>query len=1322
MMDRVRLPTFSLSLLGSLVLSGPDGVVDLPGRKLTALLTYLACTAPQPQPRERLAALLWGSRFDAQAKQSLRQALFRLRKVLGEDALESDAETVSLNAAVVRCDVNRFEALVREGDREALNAASDLYRGHLVDDIAIGEEGWSEWLAGERARLLELALGAVVRLGEQELAAGRPEHALNAGRRANALNNMREDAHRLVVQALAATGRKAEALKYYENLVVLLKRELNTEPDAATRLLVAKLRGAQQPVGPAGNRIANPEIARPAADAEKPAARDNETPLAGEVRADELEQRQLTIMVCNAVGSMPLSASLDPEDVHDLIAAFHKVVADTVARFDGFVAQYQGNGVVVYFGYPSANEHDAEQAVRAGLATLEAVGSLQAASGVTLQASAGIATGLVVVGEKPGTGNTRERVAIGETANLATRLQTVAGSGEVVIAARTRRLVGQMFDSVALSGGDVKGLAQPVAAWRVRGERTGVSRFEALRGGQLSPFVGRQEDIDLLLRRWDQAKAGGGRVVLVSGEPGIGKSRIADILLTMLQREPHARLRYFCAPYHAHSPLYPIIAQIEWTAGFEPGSSAGAKLDRLEALYRPAAKDVPRDIALIAELLGVPIEGRYPALAADPQQKREMTFTALLDQIDGVATQQPLLIVIEDVHWIDPTSLDLLNRMVARAADMPVLLVVTFRPEFKPDWIGEPHVSMLSLSRLGRGDSASIIGSITQDKALPDPIVDQILSHADGVPLFIEELTNTLLESWLSREAAGSMAPPGPLRSHAIPTTLHASLLARLDRLGPAKEVATIGAAIGREFSHELIVAVSAWAPKDIDVALERLAASGLISRRGAPPDATYAFKHALIQDAAYGMLLKSRRRQLHATIAGTLVERFAALAESHPEVIAYHFTEAGVADQAIRYWRKAGLLAGARSANVEAVKSFDQALHLLETLPQTQSVMEQGCDLRLELRPLLSQLGEGRQLRQRLREAEALAERLNDNRRRGQVGSILTNVHAALGDLDEALACGTRALAIARDLGDLEMRIRSTNYLAQAAYYRGDQQRVVDLTADNLAVLPRDWVHKHFVGPATLASVYSRGFLVMGLSELGRFDEAAEHEAEVLRLAESMQHTPVTVGVAYMGACLRHLYEGKWAEARSLTERWIEVCRTGNVLIMLPPALSSSAWVLAQLGERSKALERLREGEQVIKRQEMNQSAWTYQALSRAALLLDRLDEARRLANLALEFSPSHFGFAAQAQYLLGEVSIHPDRFDAESGEVHYRQALALASRCGMRPLVADSHFGLGKLLRRTGRPDQARDHLATATAMYREMDLGPWLDRAEAEMRQLR
>jgi class 3 adenylate cyclase/DNA-binding SARP family transcriptional activator len=1332
---------FRLSLLGRFELIGPGGRVELPSKKLAGLLAYLACTAPQPQPREKLMALLWGSHFDAQAKQNLRQALFRLRKVLGQDALESDGDVVSLNAAAIRCDVGRFEAFVREGSRDALSAAADLYRGRLIDDVTVGEEGWNEWLTGERERLLELALGAMMGLGEQELAAGRAERALKAGQRAIALNNMREDAHRLIVRALAATGRKAEALKHYQNLVALLKHELNTEPDAATRSLVAELQSTTPPGrSPAVKDIARPSpvqfglppVAVPFADNRgdpgqelktgNPTARGDAASSAGAVgQGNSSERRQLTIMACNIVDSMALSARLDPEDMRDLITSFHNVIDDVTARFDGFVAQYLGDGVLLYFGYPAADEHDTERAVRAGLAILEAVGSLKTSSGVTLQASAGIATGLVVVGEKPGTGDTRQRVAIGETANLATRLQTVAGPGEVVISARTRRLVGRMFDSLALPAGEVKGLAQPVEAWQVRGETTGVSRFEALRAALLSPFVGRQEEIDLLLRRWGQAKAGEGRVVLLLGEPGIGKSRIAESLVIRLEGEPHARLRYFCSPHHTHSPLYPIIAQLERAVGFEPGSSASTKLDKLEALLKPAATNVPRDVALIAELLAVPVDGRYPALALDPQQKREMTFTALLNQLDGAARQQPILIVVEDAHWIDPTSLDLLDRMVARAANLPVLLVVTFRPEFQPNWVGEPHVSMLPLSRLGRGDSASIIGSITQDKALPEAIVEQILSHADGVPLFIEELTNTLLESRLSRETAGSHVFHGPLPPHAIPTTLQASLMARLDRLGPVKDVAMIGAAIGREFSHGLIAAVSAWAPMDLDTALERVTASGLISRRGAPPDTTYSFKHALIQDAAYGTLLKSRRRQLHATIAKVLIEQFPALAESQPEVVAHHFTEASLASEAIGYWHKAGQLAGARSANLEAVKSFDQALHLLETLPESQSTLEQGCDLRLELRPVLSQLGEGRRLRQRLREAEALAERLNDDRRRGQVGSILTNVHTALGDLDEALACGTRALAIARELGDLEMRIRSTNYLAQAAFYRGDHNRVVDLTTDSLAVLPLDWVHKRFVGPATLASVYSRSFLVVSLAELGRFAEAAEHEAEALRLAEPMQHAPVTVGVAHFGASLRHLYEGKWVQARSLMERWIAVCRTGNILIMLPPALSSCAWVLAQLGERSEALNLLREGEQLIEREEMNQRGWTYQALGRAALLLDRLDEARRLANRALESSPSHFGFAAHAQCLLGEIAIHPDRFDAESGEVHYRQALALAMPRGMRVLVAHSQLGLGKLYQRTGKLDQARDHLATATTMYREMDMRFGLERAKAEMRQL-
>jgi len=1332
-MDGAPSPKFGLSLLGGFELTGPDGVVDLPSKKLAGLLAYLACTTPQPQPRERLSALLWGSHFDTQAKQNLRQALFRLRKVLGEDTLESDGEFISLNSAAVVCDVSRFEALVREGSSDALRVATDLYRGRLIDDVTVSEEGWNEWLTGERERLLELALGAMVGLGEQELAAGRAEHALKAGQRAIALNNMREDAHRLIVQALAATGRKAEALKHYQVLVALLKRELNTGPDAATMSLVAELRSTEPPSRSSAVKIATPALPQPERpsivalpvgntrrdheeeNADNPAAEGDLALSAVAARSGSPERRQLTIIVCNIVGSVPLSARLDPEEMHELIAAFHKAIADAVSRFDGFVAQYMGDGAHLYFGYPAAQEHDAEQAVRAGAAILDAVGMLKASSSVPLQASVGIATGLVVVGERPAIGDTRQFVAIGEAPNVAVQLQALASPGEVVIADSTRRLVGRMFDCYALNDIEVKGI--PVKAWRVRGETAGVSRFEARRTGALSPLVGRQEEIELLLRRWDHAKLGEGRVVLLSGEPGIGKSRIAETLRAPREGEPRACLRYFCSPHHAQSPLYPFIAQLEQVAGFEPSSAPGAKLDKLEALLKPTAKNLPRDVALIAELLAVSADGRYPAVAVSPQQKREMTLTALLDQLDGVAARSPVLIVIEDVHWIDPTSLDLLDRLVTRAANLAVLLIVTFRPEFQPTWVGQPHVTMRALSRLGRRDSASIIRSITRDKALPGAIVEQVVSHTDGVPLFIEELTSALLESGLLRETADGYMLDGPLPTLAIPTSLQASLVARLDRLASVKDVAQVGAAIGREFSRELIGAVTSLTPEDLDAALERLTASGLISRRGTLPEATYSFKHALVQDAAYATMLKSRRRQLHADIANVLVERFAATVERLPEVVAHHFTEAGFASEAIGYWRKAGQLASARSAGREAIAFFEQALHLLKTQPETQSTLEQGCDLRLELRPVLLELGRGPQMLECLREAEALAEQLNDDRRRGRVYGFMTVAHSLRGELNEALAAGSRALEAAGRLEDLRLRIVATSLLVQVHHARGEYDRVIELATGNLAALPADWVHETF-GLGGPPSVWDRGCLIQSLAELGRFAEAAKYEAEMIRLAEPTQHA-FTISMALFSASSLYLARGDWAQARSRIERWIVVARTGNSFLHLPWGIASSAWPLAQLGEASEALNRIREGEPLLERQAtiglLASIAWFYSSLGRACLLLGRRDEARRLGDRALEFCSSTPGFEAHALHLLGDVAAHSDQFDAERGETHYRRALALAERLGMRPLVAHCHLGLGKVCLRAGTPDRARDHLTSAATMYRDMDMPFWLEQAE-------
>jgi class 3 adenylate cyclase/tetratricopeptide (TPR) repeat protein len=1019
-------------------------------------------------------------------------------------------------------------------------------------------------------------------------------------------------------------------------------------------------------------------------------------------------------MFCDMVGSTALSSRLDPEEQRDVVSAFQSCCANEIKRFGGMVAQYLGDGVLAYFGYPAAHEHDAERAVRAGLAILDAVGRLKAASDVPLQARAGIATGLVVVGDLVGEGVTQENAAIGETPNLAARLQAVAAPGEVVIAASTRRLVGRMFDCRALGAIEVKGLPQPVEAWQVRGETAGISRFEARRAGALSPLVGRQEEIELLLRRWDQAKVGEGRVVLLSGEPGIGKSRIAEGLLVRLEGEPHVRLRYFCSPHHTHSPLYPFIAQLERAASFEPGSTARAKLDKLEALLKPTARNVPRDLALIADLLSVPADGYYPALAVSPQQKREMTLTALLNQLDGVAAQSPVLIVFEDAHWIDPTSLDLLDRTVARVADLAVLLVVTVRPEFQPTWVGQPHVTMLPLSRLGRRDSAGIIAGVARDKALPNAVVEQILAHTDGVPLFVEELTSTLLESGLLRETADRYVLDGPLPPLAVPTTLQASLVARLDRLGPIKDVAQIGAAIGRDFSHELMAAVSALSPTELDAALERLTASGLISRRGMPPDATYSFKHALVQDAAYATMLKSRRRQLHSSIAKLLVERFPAMAESLPEVVAHHFTEAGSASEAIGYWRRAGQLASARSANLEAVKSFEQALHVLEALPESRSTLEQGFEMRLELRPVLSQLGGGQRMLECLRGAEALAERLNDDRRRGRVYAFMTISQSMLGELDEALVTGSRALEIAGRLEDLRLRILTTSNLVYVHYLRGEYDRVIELATGNLAALPAEWLYEN-VGLSAPPSVWDRTWLIASLAELGRFAEAAKYEAEAIRLAEPTQNA-YTIGLAHNAAAMLRLLEGDWAQARSLIERWIAVSRTANI-----HHFSCSAWALAQLGEASEALNRLRESDREPAIEIVVRRAWCYCALGRAHLRLGRLDEAQRLGDRAVESSSSQPGFAAHALHLLGDIATHPDRFDAESGEAHYRRALALAEPRHMRLLMAHCHLGLGKLYRRTGKQQEAQEHVATATTMYRDMGITYWLEQAEAEMRRL-
>jgi class 3 adenylate cyclase/predicted ATPase len=1038
----------------------------------------------------------------------------------------------------------------------------------------------------------------------------------------------------------------------------------------------------------------------------------------------EAERRQLTVMFCDLVGSTPLSTRFDPEDLREIVGAYHRCVTDTVGRLGGFVAKYMGDGVLVYFGYPEAHEDDAERAVRAGLAVIDAVGRL--ATPEPLNVRLGIATGLVVVGDLIGAGAAQERGVVGETPNLAARLQALARPGTLVVADGTRRQIGTLFEIEDLGPQPLAGFAEPQRAWRVVGESGVVSRFEALRSGT-TPLIGRDEELDLLLRRWQQAKSGEGRVVLISGEPGIGKSRLTAALSQRIETEPHTRIRYFCSPHHQDSALYPFIGQLERAAGFTRDDATATKLDKLEALLGDGSE--PGDLSLIAEMLSLPGGERFPPLDLSPQRKKERTLAALLRQLQALARRQPILMIFEDLHWVDPTSRELLDLTVEKIIGLPVLLVATYRPEFEPPWVGGSQVTVIALNRLGRSEGARLVHQLAGNLgALPPDIVDEIVERTDGVPLFVEELTKAVVEAGAERGRGSiSAVPPSSL---AVPATLHASLLGRLDRLGPsAKTVAQVGAAIGRDFSHELLAAAAPLAKPELQEALRRLVEAGLVFQRGAPPMAEYLFKHALVQDTAYSTLLRGPRQALHRRIAEALEQRFPDLIETRPEILAHHYGEAAIADKAITYWHLAGKLSVAKSAVHEAIAQLRRGLSLLDGLPETPERQQLELDIEVTLTAALM-AGKGNA------NPEVVAALERSNRLVAETAAAATSLHFSVlyglwnvtltsGAVPAALEHAASFLSVAQSQPSSGPLLIGHRILGWSLLVSGDCLAALEHT-ETAASLYRPDEHRdpalhHYGGRDVGLNRFTT--LSWALWHRGHPDRSAEAADGALAYGRQLGHANTLVhALSFAGRAA--VFARDVATAYACGNEQVALASEHGLGSLVFGGRIVQGWAEAQSGQATTGIAHIRDG---LAAQEATGDILfrpLYLALLAEALALaGKIEEGLATLDDALaQAAASGMKLCnAEIQRLRGGLTgrlPHPDPAKAEDS---FRTALAIAREQGTRGYELRAATSLARLWRDQCRRMEARDLLAPLYGWFTEGFDTPDLRDAKALLDEL-
>jgi class 3 adenylate cyclase/predicted ATPase len=1031
-----------------------------------------------------------------------------------------------------------------------------------------------------------------------------------------------------------------------------------------------------------------------------------------EPRTPDAERRQLTVLFCDVVGSTQLSGQLDPEDLRAVVRGYQDAAAEVIQRYEGHIAQYLGDGLLVYFGYPLAHEDDARRAVHAGLGMVQAIAALNtrltAQYGVELAVRLGIHTGPVVVGQMGG-GERHEHLALGETPNIAARLQALAPAGAVVISAVTARLVRDTFALENLGTHTLHGVAEPMMISRVRGLLATPSRDEEFVAPGVPLLVGRDEEVGLLRRRWEQSKARHGQVVLLSGEAGIGKSALVEALRAQVRAEGWPRMAVRCSPYHINSALFPVITLIEHLWQFTPDDPPATRLAKMEAGLRPSGLPLAEVVPLFAGLLAVPLpEARYAALTLTPPQQKQQTLDALVAWLAAEAERQPVLVAWEDLHWADPTTFELLGLVIEQAPTVPMLHVLTYRPEFSPPWPPRSHITSLVLNRLERPQVEALIAQRVGGKTLPAAVVQYIVAKTDGMPLYVEELTKMLLASPLLWEEERQYVLTGPLRTVAIPDTLQDALMARLDQLNRAKEVAQLGAVLGREFAYELLQAIAPLDEDTLQAGLAKLVGAELLYQRGRPPQARYRFKHALIQDAAYASLLKSTRQQGHQQVAQVLETQFPALVETQPELVAQHYTAAGCAEQAVHYWQRAGQQASERSAYLEAVSHCTTGIELLKSLPETPDHTQQALTLYIALgaAQLVTKGHAAPEVERTYIQARALCQQVGEPPELIRVLFGLWRYYIARPQFHTARELGETLLRLAQRADDPALSVIAHYALGLTEIYLGALPAARPHLEEAIARYTPDQ-HRALVLPMGHdPGVACRAHAARVLWLLGYPAQALARAHEALALAYALSD-PFSLAFARCQAAWVYQFCRDVPAVHEQAEATVALSTEHGFPLWAAGGTSIRGWALGMQGQGQEGLAHVRQGITAWRATGASLNvpylctvlAEVYDYLGHPADGLQALAEARTLVEQHDERWWEAEIYRLQGVLLLRQPGIPP----AEA-ETCFRQALDVARRQEARSLELRAAMSLSRLWQQRGKQAEAYNLLAPIYGWFTE------------------